>query len=87
MNDVHVDGNAIGGLLIEVFGQEMTNSRGCCARCGAINAMGALFVYRSGPGDVIRCPRCTTVVLVATPLPDGPRVWFSALRWMGPPAD
>jgi hypothetical protein len=83
----HLDGNAIGGLLMEVFGQEMTDTRGCCAACGAVNAVGALLVYRSGPGDVVRCPHCTTVLLVATPLPNGPQVWFSALRWMGPPAD
>ncbi len=27
-DDAHVDGNAIGGLLIEVFGQEMTDALG-----------------------------------------------------------
>jgi len=31
-----VDGNAIGGLLIEVFGTEMTTAVGTCARCGAV---------------------------------------------------
>lgn len=85
-SESHVDGNAIGGLLVEVFGREMTDARGCCAVCGAVNAVGALVVYRSGPGDVVRCPRCTTVLLVATPLPIGPQVWFAALRWLGPPA-
>ena len=82
--DRHVDGNAIGGLLIEVFGREMTDAMGCCAACGAINAVGALVVYRSGPGDVVRCPGCTTVLIVATPAPTGPRVYFSKLRWLEP---
>ena len=85
-NDAHLDGNAIGGLLIEVFGREMTHARGACSACGAVNAVGALIVYRSGPGDVVRCPGCTTVLVVATPLRDGPRVHFSALRWLEPPA-
>ena len=82
--DNHVDGNAIGGLLIEVFGREMTDARGCCAGCGAINAVGALVVYRSGPGDVVRCPGCGTVLIVATPHASAPRVYFSSLRWLEP---
>jgi hypothetical protein len=85
-SDTHVDGNAIGGLLIDVFGQEMTDARGCCANCGDINAVGALIVYRSGPGDVVRCPSCSTVLIVATPVPAGPRMYFSRLRWLEPAA-
>ena len=34
LEDGVVDGNAIGGLLIEVFGTEMTTAVGTCARCG-----------------------------------------------------
>jgi uncharacterized protein DUF6510 len=83
-SDAHVDGNALGGLLIEVFGREMTDALGCCVSCGAVNEVGALFVYRSGPGDVVRCPGCTSVLLVATPGPDRPRVYFSSLRWLQP---
>ncbi len=84
-DDRHVDGNAIGGLMFEVFGREMTSVRGCCSACGAVNAMGALTVFRGGPGDVIRCPACETVVFVISSLPDGPRVYLSALRWFQPP--
>jgi hypothetical protein len=81
-DDAHVDGNAIGGVLMEFFGREMTDARGRCAHCGALNAVGALVVYRAGPGDVVRCPGCMTVLLVATPLPDGLRVSFADLRWL-----
>ena len=83
-SDDHVDGNAIGGLLIEVFGREMTDARGCCAACGAVNAMGGLLVYRAGPGDVVRCPSCEAVVVVAVPLRDAPRIHFTAIRWLEP---
>jgi hypothetical protein len=83
-DDAHLDGNAIGGLLIEVFGQEMTDALGCCAHCGDKNHVGALIVYRGGPGDVMRCPSCSTVLIVATRLPTGPRVYFSSLRWLQP---
>jgi hypothetical protein len=82
----HVDGNAIGGLLVEVFGQEMTAAHGCCAACGVVNPMAALFVFRSGPGDVARCPACQSVVLVISALSSGPRVHLAALRWFEPPS-
>ena len=83
-SDDHVDGNAIGGLLIEVFGREMTDARGCCAACGAVNPMGRLIVYRAGPGDVVRCPSCEAVVVVAVALRDAPRIHFAAIRWLEP---
>ena len=83
-DDAHLDGNVLGGLLIEVFGHEMTDARGRCAHCGDENQVGALIVYRGGPGDVVRCPSCATVLIVATRLPTGPRVYFSSLRWLQP---
>jgi uncharacterized Zn finger protein len=86
MDERYVDGNAIGGLMFEVFGQEMTDALGCCAACGAVNAMAALVVFRSGPGDVVRCPTCGTVVIVITTSRNGPRVHVTALRWFEPSA-
>ena len=81
-SDAHLDGNVMGGLLMEVFGQEMTDALGCCAHCGDMNKVGALVVYPGGPGDVVRCPTCTTVLIVAIRSPAGPRVYFSSLRWL-----
>ena len=83
-SDNHVDGNAIGGLLMDVFGREMTDARGGCASCGAEHVMAEFMVYRSGPGDVVRCPSCTAVLIVATSIPTGPRIYFSSLRWLAP---
>ena len=40
IEDVHVDGNAIGGLLHDLFGREMTGEIGCCGNCGATNPSG-----------------------------------------------
>jgi hypothetical protein len=81
---IHVDGNAVGGLLIEVFGHEMTDVRGCCAACQTENALGSLMVYRAGPGDVVRCPVCQAVVIVLVPHEGRHRIYFSALRWLEP---
>jgi hypothetical protein len=85
-SDNHVDGNAMGGLLMDVFGREMTDAHGCCASCGTVNALAAMMVYRSGPGDVLRCPACTSVVIVAASLPGRPRVYLSSLRWLESPS-
>jgi hypothetical protein len=59
-----LDGNAIGGLLAEVFGMEMTDATGTCASCGATRAVAELTVYLRGPGTVARCPACSAVVMV-----------------------
>jgi threonine dehydrogenase-like Zn-dependent dehydrogenase len=58
----HVDGNAIGGLLTEVFGREVTDACGRCRECGTENYVGALHVYRAA-GIVVRCPSCQAVLL------------------------
>jgi hypothetical protein len=31
-----LDGNAIGGLLLEIFGSDMTSAEASCAACGAV---------------------------------------------------
>lgn len=81
-SDTHLDGNSLGGLLHDLFGQDMTNQRACCNACGAINPLGAARVYREAPGDVVRCLSCGSVVLVAVVTPTGARISFQALRWI-----
>jgi hypothetical protein len=83
-DDAHVDGNALGGLMNELFGREMTDARGCCDDCGAVNALGALPAYTRAPGDVLRCPACEAVMLVAVSLPAGVRLSLAAVRWLEP---
>ena len=85
-DETHLDGNALAGLLVEVFGREMTAAVGCCGGCGARNAVGALLVYRAGLGDVVRCPACSAVLLVISARQAGARLCFASLRWLEPPA-
>jgi uncharacterized Zn finger protein len=59
-----VDGNAIGGLLIDVFGTEMTAASSTCATCGARRPVAELVVYRRAPGTVVRCRTCGSVLMV-----------------------
>ena len=62
--DLAVDGNAIGGLLIEVFGTEMTTAVGTCGSCGAVSQVAELAVYRPDLGTVVRCRSCDSVLMV-----------------------
>ena len=59
-----LDGNAIAGLLDEVFGLEMTTATGTCAACGASGEVARAVVYTRGPGSVARCPACTSMLMV-----------------------
>jgi hypothetical protein len=69
-----LDGNAVAGLLQEVFAVEMTSALGTCDGCGVTNAVGATHVF-AGAGMVLRCPRCDNVL--ATIVRNDHRVWIS----------
>jgi hypothetical protein len=64
MEDSALDGNAIGGLLHDVFGAEMTTAVGTCGSCGAVRQVAELVVYRPGLGTVVRCRSCQSVLMV-----------------------
>jgi hypothetical protein len=80
-----LDGNAIAGELMEIFGVEMTIATGVCGSCGAAGAVGELHVY-AGAGWVARCPACAAVVMTIVRSRD--RHWLSAsgLRLLEVPA-
>jgi Family of unknown function (DUF6510) len=59
-----VDGNAIGGLLHDVFGTEMTAAASVCGSCGAARLVAELAVYVRAPGTVVRCRSCGSVLMV-----------------------
>lgn len=59
-----LDGNAIAGLLVDVFGTEMTTVTGVCASCGASGPVAELEVYLQAPGTVARCRSCKAVLMV-----------------------
>lgn len=59
-----LDGNAIGGLLHEVFGTEMTAAVGTCATCGAVGPVAECVVYNRAPGTVVRCRTCASLLMV-----------------------
>jgi Family of unknown function (DUF6510) len=61
MDAFMLDGNAVAGLLHEVFGTEMTEATGTCVNCWASQPLGGVHVFRSA-GVVLRCPQCDNVL-------------------------
>ena len=59
-----LDGNAIAGELLEVFGAELTTATGTCAGCGGVAAVAEVAVYLRAPGTVARCRSCDAVLMV-----------------------
>jgi hypothetical protein len=59
-----LDGNAIGGLLMSLFGTDMTAATGTCRFCGTVAQVAELAVYQSDLGAVVRCRTCDGVVMV-----------------------
>lgn len=72
-----LDGNAIAGLLADLFGDDMTTARLRCAGCDTTGSVAGTRVLMTGIGTVARCPKCDTVLL--TVVDDGDR------RWVGMP--
>jgi Family of unknown function (DUF6510) len=69
MSDLHTDGNAIAGLLREVFAIEMTSSPRTCQSCRNVHAIGSHRLF-TGAGLVLRCPSCGDVAATFVELPD-----------------
>ncbi len=59
----HLDGNAIAGVLREIFGSELTTATSTCDGCGKLDLVAELMVYTRCPGIVVRCPGCDGVLL------------------------
>jgi hypothetical protein len=59
-----LDGNAIGGLLYDAFGAEMTMARVRCSHCAARRPLAECEVYLGGPGAVVRCHSCHGMMMV-----------------------
>lgn len=61
-DDLAVDGNAVAGSLAEIFAVDVTSVRVTCNHCGATNPLADEKAYVRGPGSVLRCAGCTSIV-------------------------
>jgi hypothetical protein len=60
---LRLDGNAAAGIFAELFTFEMTTAEVTCTGCGASGPVGALLVWMTPMGTVVRCPGCDSVIM------------------------
>ena len=59
----HVDGNALAGVLSELFREDMTTATARCAHCGDVSVLATSMVYDAAPGWCVRCHVCEEVLM------------------------
>ena len=64
-----VDGNAAGGILLEVFGRDMTSARAACAHCDREAELADAIAELDPAGVILLCRGCGRTLL--TCLRDG----------------
>ncbi|HEY6203329.1 MAG TPA: DUF6510 family protein [Candidatus Limnocylindria bacterium] len=77
-----LDGNAVAGMLEELFGVDMTAADSKCAACGREGEVGTLLAYTMAPGVVLRCPGCSAVMLRMVETPRGTLVEAKGLAYV-----
>jgi NAD-dependent SIR2 family protein deacetylase len=77
MDKRRLDGNAVGGLLGEVFSFEVTMAEAACDRCGTVAHVGETMAYVTEIGTVVRCARCDNALIR---IAQNPRGYFLDLR-------
>jgi len=78
--ELRLDGNALGGALLDMLGPEGTAAVGTCGACGARGELALLVVYVRCPGIVGRCPACDEVLVSVVEGPDRTWVMLAGLR-------
>jgi uncharacterized protein DUF6510 len=81
-SEMRTDGNAIAGVLQEVFVSEVTTGRIACAGCGKVEPIGAELAYTQAPGIVLRCRHCEDALLVITQPPGRTVLSFPGAGWI-----
>jgi hypothetical protein len=71
-------------MLAEIFMPEVTTARSACAGCGAVAQIGyqLLYDYPAGPGAVLRCSTCQSVLMVVVDMGTGYRVGVAGMTWL-----
>ena len=82
--ELKLDGNAMAGLLHEVFIEDVTDARGACASCGSIADIGRqyAYMYPQSPGAVLRCAGCESVLMVVVRTRSHVRFGLRGLAWL-----
>jgi uncharacterized Zn finger protein len=84
-DDLVLDGNAVAGTLTQIYGDDMTAVLAECGSCGQVDPIGGLLAYVHGPGVVLRCTACATVLIRIVQTPTKTLVDVRAKRVPPPP--
>lgn len=85
--DRPVDGNALAGMLGDVFGNDMTLAHGVCGGCGAAGPLAEAHAYVHSTRAVVRCRGCGEVLMVVVRRHGRYLLGFDRLRSLELPAD
>ncbi len=66
-----LDGNAIAGMLSDLFVGDVTTAILTCGQCGASAELGTIHVYGGAMGAILRCIHCDNAVLRFVQTPAG----------------
>ena len=75
-----VDGNAAGGVLMEIFGRDMTDARASCAHCDREAALGDAVAELDPAGAILLCRGCGRTLLTCLRRDGRYTLEFSALE-------
>jgi hypothetical protein len=77
-----LDGNAVAGLLQEIFVPEITNAQIQCETCSSADAVGALHLYAAPMGAVLRCTHCDGILMRIVHTPHGRWLEMTGTRYL-----
>ena len=83
--ETHLDGNAAGGVLRDIFSHDMTTALAYCRGCGKEGALGSLLAFGQPMGVILRCPTCDMAVIRIVRTPAMLRVDFSGTGMLAIP--
>jgi uncharacterized Zn finger protein len=78
----HVDGNALAGVLSELFRFDVTTARVRCASCGDLAVLARAMVYGGEQGLVVRCGECGDALMVVIQVPGRTRIQLRGAAWI-----
>ena len=77
---MRVDGNALAGVLSEVFEGDVTALIGVCGGCGAAAPLAQTVVELDDVAAIVRCRSCTHTLFTVLRDAQGARVVLASLR-------
>jgi hypothetical protein len=79
-----VDGNAVAGVLADVFVGDVTTMRGMCGECSSVSSFAETDVELDAKAAIVRCRTCTVTLFTVLRSEGTPRLVVGSLRELDP---